>query len=338
MPFARRSAASTLLLVRLGVEHGLREADLLADTGRTLEQLRVPGAEVDGEVELSVLTRLAGEPDGLLLAVTAGTRYHLTTYGIWGFALASSPTVRSALELGLRFVDLSFTFCHLTIELDDDELRLVLDAGALPESVRDFVAVRDLVGLRTIVRELTAGNLPVRRVALALTAPADPERWTEAFGAPVDFGAPRHLAALDLASLDLPLPQADELTASMTEAQCRALLERRRTRSGCSGQVRDLLAATPGAMPTVVDVAATLALSQRTLRRRLQVEGTTYRVLVEEVRETLAQELLVTGGFSVEQVARRLGYAETASFSHAFTRWTGRSPRAFTAQARRSGR
>ncbi len=337
MSFARRSAASALLLVRLGVEHGLQESDLLAGTGVTLEQLRQPGVEIDGDVELSVIDRLARDPDGLLLAIEAGTRYHLTTYGIWGFALASSPTVRSALELGLRFVDLSFTFCRLTVEQDDVELRLVLDASALPAAVREFVAVRDLVGLRTIVRELAAG-LPVLRVALALPAPAHSDRWTEIFGVAVDFAADRHLAVIDLTSLDQPLPQADELTASMTEEQCRALLDRRRARTGCGGQVRDLLAAAPGAMPSVVDVAATLSVSQRTLRRRLQTEGTTYRALVEEVRETLAQELLATGGLTVEQVAIRLGYAETASFTHAFTRWKGLSPRAFTAAAGRPGR
>ena len=74
--------------------------------------------------------RAATPPD---LALEAGTRYHLTTYGIWGFALASSPTVRDALAVGARFVDLSFTFCDVAVEEDDGELRLCLDDAALPE-------------------------------------------------------------------------------------------------------------------------------------------------------------------------------------------------------------
>jgi AraC-like DNA-binding protein len=138
------------------------------------------------------------------------------------------------------------------------------------------------------------------------------------------------VAVLDAALLDLPLPQADELTAAMTEAQCREVLDRRTARVGIAGEVRDALLRSPADMPDVATVAARLALSERTLRRRLSAEGTTFRSLADEVRETLAEELLTTGSLSVEEVGRRLGYAEPASFTHAFTRWKGTSPRAFS--------
>jgi len=68
--------------------------------------------------------------------------------------------------------------------------------------------------------------------------------------------------------------------------------------------------------------------STRTLRRRLADEGTSYRVLREEVSAMLALELLQTVGLSVGQVASRLGYSDPVSFTHAFTRWTGTSPSA----------
>lgn len=331
-----RSAASTLLLVRLGVERGIDEATSLAGTGLTVDDLRRPGAEVLARQELAAITNLVDACPDDDLALEAGTRYHLTTYGIWGFALASSPTVGSALEVGARFVDLSFTFCRLEVEQDDRELRLVLHDDELPAAVREFVVVRDLVGLRTILTELTAGSLPLRRVSLALPRPPDLTRYRGIFGVEPTFDAASNLAALDLSALDLPLPQADELTAAMTEAQCRALVEQRRARTGTAGQVRDLLAGTPSDMPTLPQVAAALTVSERTLRRRLDDEATSYRALVDEVRETLAEELLSTGGLSVEQVARRLGYAETASFTHAFTRWKGLSPRAFRQAGQRA--
>lgn len=327
---SRRSAASTLLLTRLGIERGVPAPVCLRGTGLDLDDLRRAGAEVEGRQELAVIANLVQACDDPDLPVEAGTRYHLTTYGIWGFALASSPTVGSALEVGARFVDLSFAFCRLAVEQDDLELRLVLDGSAVPPELRPFVLVRDLVGLRTIVTELTAGTLPVRRVALQVPEPADPRRYVEVFGVVPTFGAERTLAALPLSALDQPLPQADELTAATTEAQCRALVEQRRARTGVAGQVRDLLAGRPVAMPALPEVAARLAVSERTLRRRLDQEGTSYRSLADEVRQTLAEELLATGGLSVEQVAHRLGYAETASFTHAFTRWKGMSPRAFS--------
>ena len=329
-----RSAASVLLLVRLGEERGLAATDLLAGTGLEVDDLLRPGAEVDGAVELSVIANLVTADPDPAVALAAGSRYHLTTYGIWGFALASSPTVRSALEVGLRFADLSFTFCRFTVQTTDTEVLLSLDDTDVPEPVRDFVVTRDLAGLRTIAAELTGGAVRLERVELRPARPAEVRAYVEVLGVEPTFSAPLTVAALDAAVLDLPLPQADELAAATTEAQCRALLESRRRRSGTAGSVRDLLVAQPAAMPDIGDVAAALAVSERTLRRRLTGEGTSFRALVDEVREALAEELL-GAGLGVEQVARRLGYAETASFTHAFTRWKGRSPRAW-ARARPS--
>ena len=82
-------------------------------------------------------------------------------------------------------------------------------------------------------------------------------------------------------------------------------------------------------MPVLDAVAASLHLHPRTLRRRLAEEGTSFRALTNDVRATLAAELLSQVGLTVEQVARRLGYAETAAFNHAFSRWFGLAPNEF---------
>lgn len=323
---APRSAASALLLARLGSERGVAPDVVLAGTGLALEDLRAPGREITGAQELTVLRNLQQACPDPRLPLEAGTRYHLTTYGIWGFALASSPTVRSALDVGARFVDLSFTFCGLAITETGDQLAISLDDSAVPPDVRGFVVARDLAGLRTIVAELTQSDVPLRALTVTLPEPDDVGPWRELFGRVPEFGAAANVAALDADFLDLPLPQADELTAAATEAQCRALVERRRARTGTAGQVRDALLTMPP--PALEQVAEALHVSPRTLRRRLAAEGASYRGLVEEVREALAEELLRTD-LPVEQVARRLGYAETASFTHAFTRWKGTSPRSW---------
>jgi AraC-like DNA-binding protein len=76
-------------------------------------------------------------------------------------------------------------------------------------------------------------------------------------------------------------------------------------------------------------VARQLVMSPRTLRRRLEAEGTSYRALVDEVRQALAEEMLATGALTVEDVAIRLGYAEASSFIYAFKRWKGTTPAAY---------
>jgi AraC-like DNA-binding protein len=73
-------------------------------------------------------------------------------------------------------------------------------------------------------------------------------------------------------------------------------------------------------------IAAGMHIAERTLHRRLAREGTSYRALLDEVRETLAKELLANG-LTVKEVSDRLGYSEPAAFTHAYTRWHGAPPR-----------
>jgi len=81
----------------------------------------------------------------------------------------------------------------------------------------------------------------------------------------------------------------------------------------------------PSQMPPMATVAREYAVAERTLHRRLAAANTSYRALVDEIRETLAVELL-GNNLTVEEVARHLGYSETAAFTHAFTRWRGHPP------------
>ena len=64
----------------------------------------------------------------------------------------------------------------------------------------------------------------------------------------------------------------------------------------------------------------------RTLRRRLEAQGTSYRLILAEVRRRLAIEYLRKTRMTTEEIASRLGYSEAANFRHAFARWTGKSP------------
>jgi AraC-like DNA-binding protein len=73
-------------------------------------------------------------------------------------------------------------------------------------------------------------------------------------------------------------------------------------------------------------VAKTLALSVRTLSRRLADEGTSYAEVVDQLRRSLALQYLKEPGIPLSQIAWLLGYEGSTSFNHAFRRWTGESP------------
>ncbi|HXG27945.1 MAG TPA: AraC family transcriptional regulator, partial [Nevskiales bacterium] len=311
----RRSVSSAVLLTQFAARQGIPLRDCLAGTGIAPESLADPQGEIEARQELRLLHNVAPrlQPGQ---ALELGQLYHLTTYGIWGFALISSPTLRAAFSLGLRYFDLAFSYCHIHMETDRDEARLILDDGDIPEALRQFLVERDLAAMQTIQRELFSAPMPLRRLECRFPAPPYAAQFTALFGVQPRFGAPRNVAVLDAARLDRPLPQANPLTAQLCEQQCQQLLARRRARSGIAGRVRDRLLRQPGMMADMETIAAELHMTSRTLRRRLDEEGTSYRALVDEVRAALAEEMLAGTRLSVEEVAERLGYAEASSFIH----------------------
>jgi AraC-like DNA-binding protein len=322
------------LLTQLAAEHGMSEEDALAGSGLSAAQVRDPAAEATARQEFAVMrnvVRHCGDRPGL--GVEAGTRYHITMYGVWGLALISSPTLRATVDVALRHLDLAFAFTKVSFVEADGEARLDVDGTQIPADVRIFLVERVMAGIQTIGRDIVSIGIPLRRVTFRHPRPADTSRHRAVFGVEPQFGADADSIAFDARLLDLPLPQANEWALRAYEQLCQELVASRRARTGLAGSVRHELARQPGRIPDQAVVAAGLNMSARTLFRRLAEEGTSFRALVEEVRATLADELLCTAGMTTDQVAQRLGYADPASFIRAFKRWNGVTPQAYRARS-----
>ncbi|MFI1912896.1 AraC family transcriptional regulator [Nocardia sp. NPDC020380] len=332
-----RNTSSVHIMTRLAEERGMPAAACLAGTGLSTEAVIDPNAEATARQELTVvrnlLARFGAEPG---LGVEAGSRYHVSLYGPWGLAMLSSRTLRDAVDMALRYVELAFAFGQLSFEETDTEARLVFDDREVPEDARAFLTERVMAGIQMLSKELFSAGVPLHRIAFRHDAPADTTRHREVLGIEPEFGAPRNELAFAAAYLDMPLPQANEWARSTCEQMCRDLLARRHARTGIAGTVRDRLVRSPGHIPDQAAVAAELFMSPRTLSRRLNEEGTSFRALLDEVRQALSEELLDHTAMTTEQVASRLGYAEAASFIRAFRRWKGCPPQEYRTRNRRT--
>ncbi|SDP84391.1 AraC family transcriptional regulator [Ectopseudomonas guguanensis] len=323
---ARRSITSIQLLTQLGLDLGLSLDSCLHDTGLSPVQLASLNGEVEAQRELQLIANLIEAlPDVDDLGLQAGRRYHLTTYGAWGYAILSSATVRQAADLGLRYHGLTYAFTRISLSLDDAIASLHFDDSALPPALHDFIVQRDMLGALVVVRELLGSALPLLALELRQPAPADVSPFA-AFGQVPRFGAPGNRMGFAADLLDNPLPRANPHLVSACEQQCQALLARHQWHQGLAGRVRQLLLQSPGQIADMEQVSGRLHLSSRTLRRRLTEEGTSFRALQDEVRQALAEELLAAGGLSLEEIAERLGYGELSNFIHAFKRWKGITP------------
>lgn len=330
---SKRPAASLALMLDWATEFGLTAQQCLVGTRLTPAAVRNPSAEVSGQQELKVITNIVaalGDRPGL--GLQAASRYPVTAFGVWGFAILTSPTLGEAIDVAVRFVRLSYAFCSFETRRHGDDLSIVVDARAVPVPIRRFVLERDAAAIPNLYREILGTSPPPSRISFSLPHPgAAVAVYEDMFGAEPAFDEAETSVTICAAQLNVPLPQASPHTAKLAEQQCRMLLEQREARTGRAGQVRDLLLADPARPPSLAQVADRLSCSTRTLRRQLEAEGTSFRKLLDEVRQHLGTELLQSG-MTVEQVSNRLGYTDVSNFSHAFHRWQGDSPRAYLAR------
>ena len=90
--------------------------------------------------------------------------------------------------------------------------------------------------------------------------------------------------------------------------------------------VRQQLMASAGDFLDIAQVAERLHVSERTLRRRLESESTSFRTTFDEVRDLLARKYLAGTDLTVAEIAHLLDYSETVNFRRAFVRWNGVTP------------
>jgi AraC-like DNA-binding protein len=324
-----RAAASAELKIHVASEFGISRARCIARTGIPDDGIADPAREIQGWQELRVLRNiLRALPPGVPFPLLAGSRYHSSTHGMWGFAVLSAPTLRAAIEVGLRYVDLTYSFSRVRFEVDGREGRLFYDDSDNPDDLRAALVECELAALVSMVRDHVQPAVPFLSLQLRSAPPDYVAAFEPLFGVMPRFNSQVNRVTLDVAVLDTPQRMADELGLRVCEIQCQALLEKRAAQSGIAGRVRSRILRHPGKVPTMETVAAELNMTTRTLRNRLAVEATSFRELVEKVREELAEQLLSTE-LSVDAIAERLGYADTSSFTAAFKRWKGVPPRGY---------
>jgi AraC-like DNA-binding protein len=313
-------------MIRCAQEQGLALERCIAGTRLQGDDLVDPTREIAGQQELAVLRNILRALDPRVpFGLLSGLRYRTTTHGAWGFAIIACPTFRDGIDVGTRYFDLTYSFNRLGFELTASHARLLYDDSDNPDDLRAALVERDMAALITLQRDILGQVIPIRRLQLRAPRPPYASAFEPLFGVAPQWSAEVNCIAVDACMLDVAGPFADPLGLRVAEQMCDAQLEQRRARSGIAGRVQARILGKPGELLDMDAVAAELGMSTRTLRNRLRRESTSYRKLVEEMRAALAEQLLATS-MTLDEIAERLGYADTSSFIAAFKRWKGVAP------------
>jgi AraC-like DNA-binding protein len=328
----RRGVATARVLTQLGTDHGLSLENMLRHTGISRDLIDDPKGEIEAHQEVQLIRNLVNDlPQVPTLGLQAGTRYHVTTYGLWGYAVLSSPTLGAGISMASRMLNQTFSLTVNEVEQEGECIRSTFHSDHLPPDVRQFILDRDRAAVITLQREVLGCPLPFRAIQMRRPEPAPEvaDAYASLFGVRPHFGQAQDCALVEAALMHQPLPQADSHTARLCEQMCRQLVDARKARTGVAATVRNRLMRTPGHIPDMEAIAAEMGMTSRTLRRHLTAEGATFRALLEEVRSTLAEELMITASLTHGEIAERLGYADVTTFIEAFRRWRGVPPSEF---------
>jgi AraC-like DNA-binding protein len=324
-----RAIESMRILADLAIEQGLSESEVLEGTGVNVRQLQSTDVVVGADQELKLIRNLVERLSHVpALGILAGQRYHFSSFGALGFALVSSPTLHDAMEIGLKYIQLTYAFSRFRLQEQGDHTRILISNDDIPDPLRQFVVERDTACFVTLQRELFSQVSPLDSLSFSFQSPADIGPYEAFYGVTPSFGKPVSEMVFNRHPLMQRMPQASELARRSAEKQCEQILNQRLARGGLSAKIRQMLASQAPEMSSMSQIASALNTIPRTLRRRLEAENTSFAALRDEVRQALAEEYLLVPKLSVEQVAERLGYSGPTSFINAYKRWYGVTPSA----------
>ncbi len=314
---------------------GVAWTELAAASGLPTDQFHDPEHLIPFRQGSRFLGLCADRAGCAHLGVLTGKNTPLQALGLVADLARAAPDVRSALGLVSRYLTLSDG--GGLASLSEGERYASYGYAIYEPGVERAEIIYDHVMgvVWNVLRELCGGAWLPHEVMLARRRPADLRPYRNFFRAPLRFDADRSAVVFDSGWLDQPIAGADA-------ARLRELLAR----------VRHIEAQAAGDLPDQVrrvlrrqllsdnasmeSVAEELSMHRRTLDRRLKTFAVNFQALNDEVRYEVARQLLDDTAMPVTAIAQSLHYNDTSAFTHAFRRWSGRSPTQWRASARQN--
>lgn len=290
------------------------------------------GATVSGAEELRFQRAFAElTADRPELWISAGSHYNLLTLDNIGLTMLSAPSLREMLEV-VHLSELEFTFSMFSsLETGGDLTGLEMSLDDVPSDLRDFTVCRDVTLATKALDHIWGGMFPLSAVELELPQTFEP--FFSFIRAPLTFGArsTRWLWASEL--LDRPLPHANELLYRSYLAKARDEIAQLEPDENIGGRIERVLIASFPDVLKLPEVAKQIGKSPRALQRALHAQNLQFRDLATDVRIHHAQHLLRMTSLPISEISVQVGYGDLSSFSHAFKRVTGTTPRHYRTHA-----
>jgi AraC-like DNA-binding protein len=306
---------------------GYRADDVLAGTQIDARMLDDPDyliSHEDHHAFVANIVRLTGDSGtGLDLGLT----HDATHFGVLAYTGLSCRTIRSGMEdIWTRYGNAFGVITRLRV-VDEDEHTAVVEiiAPHVTDGTYRFAVEEALTVLLKIGGVATGVSVPFTMMEFAFSRPGYGHRYDEIFRCPVSFDAPRTIVGIRRDWLDSPLKTNDPELNRVCREHLSRVLKQAEAASTTILRLRHMMLSRISNLPTLTEAAQEFQMSSRSLARLLRREGSSYRLLAEELRREMAQNWLRTSRLHAKEIGYRLGFQDVAAFRRAFRDWTGKT-------------
>ena len=245
--------------------------------------------------------------------------------GVLAYVIQASANLAAVIERLEHYQRLIYDVTPMVKRYSPDYVDLVWDKEhGMPGSLVDETAITALIHF---YRSLTRSSLNPLLVQFLNPEPADIQPYLDYFGCPVLFNQDETIVRVALKELNIPLKTADPNMMALMEQQADQLLQQLPREDALIEQVRQVAARLlHDGEPDIKKVAEILNTSARTLQRKLNTAGSSFRKELEIARRQMAENYLRESRLSIADIAMLLGYSEHSAFSRSYKIWTGMTP------------
>lgn len=256
-----------------------------------------------------------------------GERSNPKNIGPLVYAVLNSPTIAAACETAARYLHVHNQALNLSLNVANKLAHFAYSYSDIglkqPRQFSEFT----MAGALNTFRIMAGSQWAPREIQFAHDAPESNAEHLRVFGAPVIFRCASNALIMEREFLDQTIPAADHRLYGILSRYLDDVLTKMPKEDGLVATIRKAIGELlKDGTPKLARVAKSIAVSPRTLQRRLEKHDLDFKTLVHETRHQFALEYLRDRENTLTQIAFLLGYSEVSAFNRAFKRWTGSTP------------
>jgi len=312
-------------LVRRLLDKEIPLKQIFRGTNLSESWLKDENTLISPEHYLAIVNNALDESRDASLGLHLGRQHNLAELGIWGYAIISSTTLNEANQVAIQYWALNGSLVTLSYQKENENSVWRIKPAFPMDSLRSWIfAVEELLStFYSGSSFLSKEHFQIARIDLSYPEPAHGALYRELFNCPVYFNQETDMFRISFAFENIPTSMGNPILADICKQQCRQLMAKLKVYDELIATIRNLLISSLGQFPRLPMIARQMAMSPRTLRRRLEERNITYQKILDEIRMELSKEYIVTTNLSVDQIANRLGFSEATTLRRAFKKWTG---------------